>query len=832
QKLEEANSRNTWKNNSAPEPDREKKQDVSGIVDRVIDTIEGYFKSAAFYRERVPFNLDLAPADFPAVIEFMHFCLGSVGFPAGWVKGDDLKIYFDTAEEQKERKVSKIEFLAKVITHMGEDFLHQNADEKAKMIDSLLKKIQAELSEEYADEKKLLDEIDELIELMGKATERLKTEQDIINGLTGPLCVAALGKPEEVGKIAQLAEECSMDLKAVDSWFADNWGYGRDKTIAKAREMVRKAEAAKATVLEEYDKAVLEVDYAGIMARMDNEYTSFLRMITPQFKADMNALRVHRRQSTKKISYEEMFDILQKIQRYRLAAAELEANRTEFTAALGGWYNGEYTDFEGAAGAIERFEHIRSAYRGKIPAEIRTEMLAGRMTGRFSGEASQLNALVNDPELKKFARVIAYSNRPVSENIDTAARLSVMLEGLKDKLTGLLREFYSKETLFNCYDSLMSLSRLQTIERLDARDEAALKEMYGDLFKGGATDWKCIITKLEWVGDYIARRKIVKTNEAFDKGVASAGDFVKNTEEIARFLEAFLEKDADKVNEFDNLFSENENLEKKRLSFQLEKAKSYKDSLKKFDVKAAFSSAIDRFFDIGLGDYVNKLLQSRVKPEEYERVFMNGFEKMRSEIREAEETAAVQASEPEVQTAAAAYAENRGTEHTAAEGTGEQAVSSATGFGVFREFVYEKAAKGKTADKDTVAAEIVKIAQAQSPVHIDIVCRQLAPLYGYVKVTPKVKDEVLDIINTQAGSAYALEGDYLRIAGRVIPKLPEEGAKPRPIEKIAPDELAAAMEIIRGRDPEIKKDALIKAVAKEYGCTKLTAAIKKYISEA
>ena len=63
QNLEEAGSRNTWKSNAA-EPDQDKKQDVAAIVDGVIETIEAYFRTAAAFREKVPFNLDISLSVF------------------------------------------------------------------------------------------------------------------------------------------------------------------------------------------------------------------------------------------------------------------------------------------------------------------------------------------------------------------------------------------------------------------------------------------------------------------------------------------------------------------------------------------------------------------------------------------------------------------------------------------------------------------------------------------------------------------------------------------------------------------------------------------------
>ncbi len=844
QNLEEANSRNSWKNNSVPEMNQEKKQDVSAIVDGIIETIEGYFKKANAFREKVPFSLDISMAEFPLISEFMHFCAQSPGFQANWVETDDLKVFFDTAEEQKERKLNKIEFLATTITHMGEDFLNQNAEERARRIDPVLKKAQSMLSEDYSDPRKLIDGADEIMELLKKAGDCLKEQRSMLEDIAAPLSVAAPKTKREAETVAVLAREYSMDLKASEHWFVSGWNTSgeREKSIEKAKEIVARIEKAKAVVLEEYDKAVLDIDCAGILARMDNEYTTFLGKISPAFKADMNAIRVHRRSSVKKITYEEMLDILEKIKKYRNTQAEMDINKEEFSKNMGGWYDAERTDFAAAEAAISRFDHIRSMYKGKIPPEIRQDILSGRNVGKFLTEADKLNAFAADPSVEAFEHMLSRDDLTISEKIEASDMLVMLLEALKKELTSLLREFYSKETLFNCYDSLMSLCRLQSIEKQDESDQETLKTMYGDMYQGGATDWKTIINRLEWAEKYVERRKNVKTNVAFDSGVASAGEFARNTEEIAEFLDNFSKNESAKMAEFDKLFAANENLEKRRLSAKLEKARSYRDSLKKFDVKSAFNDAIDRFFDIGMQDFVNKVLQSEIKPEEYEAVFMKRIAELSME----------QAGEPEavreVQMPVEAEAVYEAVSETAAEA--EEAPEAdavpepeavpeeeTAEFGVFKELVCEKAAKGKISKEQLVNSlfeGLLKIAETQSPVHIDIVCRQLAPLFGYVKVTPKIKDDVCTVINAHEEGRYSLRGDYLWLNGQdtVIPRLPEEGGKSRPLDKIAPEELAAAMKIISRRQPDIKKDALFKAVAKEYGCSKLTAAMKEQLNKA
>ena len=836
QNLEEANSRNSWKSNSVPEINQEKKQDVSAIVDGIIETIEGYFKKANAFRENVPFSLDISMAEFPIVSEFMHFCARSPGFQANWVESDDLKVFFDTAEEQKERKLNKIEFLARTITRMGEDFLNQNAEERARRIDPVLKKAQSMLSEEYSDPARLIDGADDIMDLLKKAGDCLKEERSLLESLAGSLSIAVPKTRQEAETAALLAREYSADMKASEHWFVSGWNTSgeREKSIEKAKEIVAKIEKAKSVVLEEYDKAVLDIDCAGILARMDNEYTTFLGKISPAFKTDMNAIRVHRRSSVKKITYEEMLDILEKIKKYENTRAEMNINAEEFSKNLGGWYNAELTDFTAAQEAIAGFDRIRNIYKGKIPPEIRQDILSGRNVGKFLADADKLNALVSDPSVEAFEHMLSRDDLTISEKIEASDMLIMLLEALKKELTSLLKEFYSKETLFNCYDSLMCLCMLQSIEKQDENDQEMLRTMYGEMYQGGATDWKTVISRLEWAEKYVERRKNVKTNEAFDKGVASAGEFAKNTEEIAVFLDNFSKNESARMAEFDKLFAANENLEKRRLSAKLEKARSYRDSLKKFDVKAAFNDAIDRFFDLGMQDFVNKVLQSEVEPEEYEAVFMKRIAELSmeqtSEAGSGNAAEAVQEVQMPVEAEPVYEAVNEAEEVAVPE-------TETAEFGVFRELVCEKAAKGKISKEQLVNSlfeGLLKIAETQSPVHIDIVCRQLAPLFGYVKVTPKIKDDVCTVIDAHEEGRYSLRGEYLWLNGQnaVIPRLPGEGSKPRPLDKIAPEELAAAMKIIAARQPDIKKDALFKAVAKEYGVSKLTAAMKEQLNKA
>lgn len=117
-----------------------------------------------------------------------------------------------------------------------------------------------------------------------------------------------------------------------------------------------------------------------------------------------------------------------------------------------------------------------------------------------------------------------------------------------------------------------------------------------------------------------------------------------------------------------------------------------------------------------------------------------------------------------------------------------------------------------SADESEIAAVIYNIVMAQSPIHIDLVCDQVAPLC-------EIKEKVLKIINKFAlFDRWEVRGRFLwRVDGsEVVPRIPITEEDARPFDYIEIDELAAAMLVVINRNKGIRKAYLYEELASLY----------------
>ena len=117
-----------------------------------------------------------------------------------------------------------------------------------------------------------------------------------------------------------------------------------------------------------------------------------------------------------------------------------------------------------------------------------------------------------------------------------------------------------------------------------------------------------------------------------------------------------------------------------------------------------------------------------------------------------------------------------------------------------------------SADESEIAAVIYNIVMAQSPIHIDLVCDQVAPLC-------EIKEKVLKIINKFAlFDRWEVRGRFLwRVDGsEVVPRIPITEEDARPFDYIEIDELAAAMLVVINRNKYIRKAHLYEMLASLY----------------
>jgi very-short-patch-repair endonuclease len=100
------------------------------------------------------------------------------------------------------------------------------------------------------------------------------------------------------------------------------------------------------------------------------------------------------------------------------------------------------------------------------------------------------------------------------------------------------------------------------------------------------------------------------------------------------------------------------------------------------------------------------------------------------------------------------------------------------------------------------------------PLHYELLCKKVAPLFGNEKATVKIRREVDYALRSLQG--IIRKGNFFYPVGyaKIMPKAANNT---RPVNYISPDELAEAMLVIASNSYGIMKDSLFQVTAREYG---------------
>jgi len=124
---------------------------------------------------------------------------------------------------------------------------------------------------------------------------------------------------------------------------------------------------------------------------------------------------------------------------------------------------------------------------------------------------------------------------------------------------------------------------------------------------------------------------------------------------------------------------------------------------------------------------------------------------------------------------------------------------------------------------------IKKIVDEQYPIHYELLCKILVPLFGYEKNSKNVKNKVeyaLQTIHTiKRKGDFLFPINYTKITPKTI-------GDTREIQHISTDELAEAMLILVQNSFGILKDSLLQTTAREYGFARTSERIQTSMQEA
>ncbi len=140
------------------------------------------------------------------------------------------------------------------------------------------------------------------------------------------------------------------------------------------------------------------------------------------------------------------------------------------------------------------------------------------------------------------------------------------------------------------------------------------------------------------------------------------------------------------------------------------------------------------------------------------------------------------------------------------------------GFKYYQEADIYQAPKGKD-DLSWITNVISYIVEVEQPIHYELLCKRIAPLFGNRKATFKIRDSVDYVLTSNLKNKLNRKEDFftLKSLKSIMPRVPKEFDDPRVINHISTEELAEMMYVLVSKSFGIMKTNLMQLTARECG---------------
>lgn len=115
--------------------------------------------------------------------------------------------------------------------------------------------------------------------------------------------------------------------------------------FGEAREKAKELNELKASILNQFENGIFDIDSQAILNRYKTEYTSFFKFFKKSYRNDKKTIQVHYKTIVKRVTDDEVLDIISKLQSHSELKKWFSRNSIELENYFGELYNEEKTDF-------------------------------------------------------------------------------------------------------------------------------------------------------------------------------------------------------------------------------------------------------------------------------------------------------------------------------------------------------------------------------------------------------------------------------------------------------------------------------------------------------
>lgn len=620
---------NPWRGSSVSNISYDLRQNIDIHFSRLSSALPPFIKTLESNFDLFSLNRELKFDDIPEYVDFLNFCSFNPDFPEEWMSHSisELNVMIEQATEFKVNFLDYSNTMKELDTFFNKGFFNINSE-----ISLFLSRIYDQLfqifNDKYGTEKDIFDNSDNLI----KICTDLKKEVEFLM-ITGEKYSLKLGlsKPLTIGEIQSFFEFTDIftqDIRISKRWFdftlKDKKSF--QSILDKTKDTCFNIANIISDISSEYKSDIFALPYDILFSKFNDEYKSSFKFLNRNYRNDKNKINSLKLNIEKKIEDKDILLLLNKLIELGKYRKWLNENDPLLNDLLGGYYNGENTDFSLIEKSICLCDKIKDYYDDKVPDNIINLLSSRENINLFSNESHSLNNIFESRNLENYVSIL---RKPITKNIE--------LKSILDELSLILSLISEANVLINPVllsskqnhdylfykKSLNELSKIQDIEKTLQKKETYLQKTYLYLYNSFQTDWDNIIHLLQksltfknYTINYNLDRKF---QTSFFSRTFNSSQF----EQFAHDIDSFYEFHLNDIMWINSLFDDDFNVSKLNMYALLDKIEGCLNNLTGLEEWIDFRISKEMCESKGLGSVVNVALNEKID----KHVLLNAFHK-------------------------------------------------------------------------------------------------------------------------------------------------------------------------------------------------------------
>ena len=425
---------------------------------------------------------------------------------------------------------------------------------------------------------------------------------------------------ERVRNLSRITQLCSAKNKPETAWFNPANFNKLQETLPKARKNFEDHKTLRDRIEKTYTNEIYTLNLDQLIARYGGPNKGSLRWFRPSYHRDQKNIALTTLEG--KVPKTVLKDLVE-ARRILQLQAEIAANADMLKQLLGHFYEGSRTDFETVERAIAAASEIFTL-SGQDPIPENLSKLASHGTDppqQIQKLGAELQESLNEWSrlLEELSSIIPTSSLPNSKLPIYKTQLTELQEWANNTEAKLSNLFVTEQEAVVTYktepqnykqltDDLKTSETLQQKESAFLKQTTLLKAKFGPRFQEFNTDWKDILSVLEWTKKVQLLFDTTKIPETYTKLISTGPENAPPTENLVRYRDNALQALSTFESRFENeLTYEGQKLHQATIESIHKKFITLRDRVDDMRLWVDFKDTEDKFALVGLAPFFTRL---------------------------------------------------------------------------------------------------------------------------------------------------------------------------------------------------------------------------------